>query len=228
MRPDLDLTSTILHQRLIGVVRSTAPIDLVEACRSLYLGGVRCVEIALNTPGALAAIARVRSDLPAGCVIGAGTVTDVATAQQALSAGAQFVVTPIVDVPTIEFLKSRATPAVVGAFTPTEMFTAFKSGASLIKWFPATRLTPADLREILAALPELRICPMGGVTIESARDWFANGAAAVGVGSGLLPRDAAENGRWNDITQLAQLWSAMCTLPTSLPGETPLAATPAT
>ena len=115
----------------------------------------------------------------------------------------------------------RITPAVVGAYTPTEMFTAFKHGASLIKWFPATRLTPADLREILTPLPELRVCPMGGVTIESAREWFAQGAAAVGVGSGLLPREALENGQWGRITELAQVWAAMCTLPTALPGETP-------
>lgn len=223
MRPDLDLVSTLTRTRLIGVVRSASPVDLVEACRALYAGGVRCVEITLTSPGAIAAIGRVRADLPAGCTIGAGTVLDQATAEQALGAGAQFLVTPIVDVPTIEFCRGRSTPAIAGALTPTEMHTAWKAGASMVKMFPATRLTPDYLREVLAPLPELRVCPMGGVTLENLGGWFAAGAAAVGASSGLLPRDAMENGRWAEITELAQLWSSVCTLPTA----TPTAPTPA-
>lgn len=217
MRPDLDLVSTLTRTRLIGVVRSAAPVDLVEACRSLYAGGVRCVEITLTSPGAIAAIERVRGDLPAGCVIGAGTVLDQTTAEQALAAGAQFVVTPIVDVATIQFLQSRSTPAIAGALTPTEMHQAWRAGASMVKLFPATRLTPEYLREVLAPLPELRVCPMGGVTLENVGGWFAAGASAVGSGSGLLPKAALEAGRWEEISELAQLWSSVCALPTATP-----------
>ena len=210
MRPDLDLAATLNRTRLIGVVRSTSPVNLVEACRSLFAGGVRCVEITLTTPGAIAAIERVRADLPAGCVIGAGTVLDQPSAEQALAAGAQFVVTPIVDLPTIQFVHARSTPVIAGALTPTEMHQAWKAGATMVKLFPATRLTPDYLREVLAPLPELRLCPMGGVTLESAAAWFAAGAAAVGSGSGLLPRDAMEAGRWDEISELATSCGRAC------------------
>lgn len=217
MRPDLDLAATLNRTRLIGVVRSATPVDLVEACRSLFAGGVRCVEITLTTPGAIAAIERVRADLPAGCTIGAGTVLDQSTAEQALAAGAQFVVTPVTDVPTIQFVHSRSTPVIAGALTPTEMHQAWKAGATMVKLFPATRLQPEYLREILGPLPELRVCPMGGLSLENVCAWFAAGAAAVGSGSGLLPREALEAGRWDEISELANLWSSVCAAPTATP-----------
>ena len=217
MRPDLDIASTLLRSRLVAIVRSAAPVDLVEACRSLFAGGVRCVEITLTTPGALGAIERVRADLPAGCVIGAGTVLDQATAEQALAAGAQFIVTPITDVPTIGFVRARGTAVLAGALTPTEMFQATRAGATMVKLFPATRLTPEYVRDVLAPLPELRVCPTGGVTLETVGAWFAAGAAAVAVGGGLLPRDALTAGRWDEIAELAQLWSAIVTPPTATP-----------
>jgi 2-dehydro-3-deoxyphosphogluconate aldolase/(4S)-4-hydroxy-2-oxoglutarate aldolase len=217
MRPDLDLVSTITRTRLVGVVRSTSPFDVVEACRALYVGGVRCVEITLTSPGAIAAIGRVRADLPAGCTIGAGTVLDLAMAEAALGAGAQFLVSPVVDTHTIEFARKRSTPILAGALTPTEMHLAWKAGASLVKLFPATHLTPDYLHEVLGPLPELRVCPMGGVTLENHAAWLKAGAAAVGVSSGLLPRELTEHGRWHEITELAQLWAGLCALPTATP-----------
>lgn len=207
MRLDLDIASILFRSRLIGIVRSGSPVDLVEACRALHSGGVKCVEITLNSPGALHAIERVRSDLPAGCVIGAGTVLDADTAQQALSAGAQFIVTPIVDARTIELVHSRSAPILPGAYTPTEIYTAWKAGATMVKLFPATNLGPSFVREVLAPLPEIKLCPTGGVTLQNARDWFDAGAAALGVGSALMPRDLLTGGHFGGITALARQWA---------------------
>lgn len=215
MRPELDIGSILLRARLIGIVRSATPIDLVEACRSLYAGGVKCVEITLNSPGALHAIERVRGDLPAGCVIGAGTVLDPESASHALAAGAQFIVTPIVDLPTINLVHSRNTPILPGAYTPTELYTAWKAGATMVKLFPATHLGPGFVREVLAPLPELRLCPTGGVRLDNVADWFAAGASAVGVGSGLMPRDAVGAGNWSAVSELARQWSEAVTPPTA-------------
>src|SRR5690606_35070285 len=140
---------------------------------------------------------------PAGCLIGAGTVLDAEGAGHAIDAGAQFVVTPVVDLPTIAAVRSRNAPIVPGAYTPTELYTAWRAGATLVKLFPATNLGPGFVREVLAPLPELRLCPTGGVTLDNVADWFAAGAAGVGVGSSLMPRDALEAGRWDEITARA-------------------------
>lgn len=215
MRPELDIASNLLRSRLIGIVRSATPVDLVEACRSMHSGGVKCVEITLNSPGALHAIERVRSDLPAGCVIGAGTVLDAETAKQALSAGAQFIVTPIVDMKTIELVHSRNAPILPGAYSPTEIYTAWKAGATMVKLFPATNLGASFLKEVLLPLPELRICPTGGVNLQNAREWFDAGASALGVGSAMLPREAVLSGDWAAIRQLAMKWTEATAVPSS-------------
>lgn len=209
MRSDLDIALTMLRSRLLGIVRSATPVDLVEVCRSLFVGGVKCVEITLNSPGALHAIERVRADLPAGCLIGAGTILDVETAKQALAAGAQFIVTPIVDLPTIELVHSRSIPIIPGAYTPTEIYTAWKAGATMVKLFPAQSIGPGYLKEVLLPLPEIRLCPTGGVNLENARDWLDAGAASLGVGSALMPKDKIAAGDFMAITRLATQWTQL-------------------
>lgn len=215
MRPDLDIASILLRSRLIGIVRSATPVDLVEVCRSLFVGGVRCVEITLNSPGALHAIERVRADLPAGCVIGAGTVLDADTAKQALAAGAQYIVTPIVDLPTIELVRSRNIPILPGAYSPTEIYTAWRAGATMVKMFPAANLGTSYVKEVLLPLPEIRLCPTGGVNLANARDWLDVGAAAVGVGTSLMPREMISGGDFTGITKLAMQWSELTAPPTA-------------
>lgn len=212
MRPEFDVASILPRAKLIAIVRSATPVDLVETCRSLFAGGVKCLEVTLNSPGALHAIERVRADLPAGCVIGAGTVLDAEGATHALASGAQFLVTPIVDAPTILLARSRGTPIIPGAYTPTEILTAWRAGANMVKLFPATNLGPGFVRELLAPMPELRLCPTGGVTLDNVAGWFDAGASAVGVGSALTPRAALEAGDWETITAAARQWAAALAL----------------
>lgn len=212
MRPELDVASILPRAKVIAIVRSAMPVDLVNAGRALFAGGVRCVEVTLNSPGALHAIERIRADLPADCVIGAGTVLDVDGATQALSAGAQFLVTPLVDAPTIAFARTRGTSIMPGAYTPTEIFTAWRAGATLVKLFPATNLGPGFVREMLAPLPDVRLCPTGGVTLDNAAAWFEAGSTAVGVGSALTPRAALEASDWDAITNNARRWAAALSL----------------
>jgi 2-dehydro-3-deoxyphosphogluconate aldolase/(4S)-4-hydroxy-2-oxoglutarate aldolase len=181
---------------VVAVIRARSAVDLRPAARALVAGGVSYVEITLTTPGATHSI-RALQDV-AGCVVGAGTVLDVAAARDVIAAGARFVVSPAFDTEVLACCKERGVPYVPGAFTPTEIVTAQRAGADLIKLFPASAVGPSYIRDVLAPLPSVRLIPSGGVTLENAGDWIRAGAAAVSLGSALVsepllaPAGAAE------------------------------------
>jgi len=137
----------------------------------------------LNVPGALDAISSL-SAIP-GALVGAGTVMSAADARAALDAGARFLLSPVLVPEVVTAAHAAGAAAVPGAFTPTELDACTRMGADLVKLFPADRLTPADLRTLLAALPGARLLPTGGITTANAGEWLAAGAVAVGVGGAL-------------------------------------------
>jgi len=177
---------TPLDAGVIAVIRldRRLPAPLAHA---LVEGGIPVLELTLTTPGALDSIAELVASLPA-CLIGAGSVLDASQAGAAIGAGARFCVGPAFDAGASALCAERAIPYIPGAFTPTELLQAHRSGASAIKLFPARVLGPAGLRELLAPLPFLKLVPSGGVTLANAGDWLRAGAAAVSVGSALLDR----------------------------------------
>ena len=147
-------------------------------------GGVDVVEIPLGVPGALAAISSLSTSFPSA-LVGAGTVMTAADACAALDAGARFLLSPVLRLEVVEAAHAAGAAAVPGAFTPTEIDACMRAGADLVKLFPADRLTPADARVLLAALPDARLLPTGGITAANAADWLAAGSVAVGVGGAL-------------------------------------------
>jgi 2-dehydro-3-deoxyphosphogluconate aldolase/(4S)-4-hydroxy-2-oxoglutarate aldolase len=152
----------------------------------LWSAGLRTVEISVSTPGAIEAVtalAAERSD-PA-CIIGTGTITDVATARAAVEAGADFLVSPISDPSVIAVGLGARVPVLAGAATPGEAVAAMQAGASLVKLFPARMFTPAVLADILQALPDLPLVPVGGIAIRDVGAWLGAGAVAVGLGTSL-------------------------------------------
>jgi 2-dehydro-3-deoxyphosphogluconate aldolase/(4S)-4-hydroxy-2-oxoglutarate aldolase len=151
------------------------------------------VEVPLGVLGALAAISSLSRSFPSA-LVGAGTVMTAADAASAVDAGARFLLSPVLRSEVVEAAHAADVAAVPGAFTPTEIDACMRAGADLVKLFPADRLAPADLRVLLAALPDARLMPTGGISAANAAEWLAAGAVAVGVGGALTrePQRAGE------------------------------------
>ena len=181
-------------------------MDLDAAVFSLWDGGISWVEITLPTPGALRAVTRLSAAVPAGCRVGVGTVTDEKSARAALDAGAQFLVTPTFDHQVVELAVSRGLPVFPGAYTPTEILTAWRAGATAVKIFRAEQLGPDYIGNLLAPMPELRMIPTGGVALVNLPDWLRAGATAVGVGSAVVRRDFMEAEDWDGLCYAAREW----------------------
>ncbi|HZY01176.1 MAG TPA: bifunctional 4-hydroxy-2-oxoglutarate aldolase/2-dehydro-3-deoxy-phosphogluconate aldolase [Dermatophilaceae bacterium] len=182
----------LVRQRLLAIIRGTDPSAAVQAALVLIESGIRFLEVSLVTTDALRVIAEVAGQAPEGCQIGAGTVLtreDVARAQEA---GARFMVTPAVTESVAESV-SRGIPVLAGALTPTEVVTAMGMGATAVKLFPSATGGPAYLRALRDPLPRVPFVPVGGVNTALAAEYFAAGAAAVGIGSPLVG-DAVRGG----------------------------------
>lgn len=184
-----DVSRTIADTGVIGIVRTTSTARAVELTQQIWAAGVDVVEIALTTPGGLAALEQLSGEVEGQRVLGAGTVLDAATARSAILAGARLLVTPTLVEEVIEVGRRYGVVTVIGCSTPTEMLRATTLGADLVKVFPASLWSPRVLADVLAALPQLRCVPTGGVTPEDAAAWISAGAAAVGIGSALTKDD---------------------------------------
>jgi 2-dehydro-3-deoxyphosphogluconate aldolase/(4S)-4-hydroxy-2-oxoglutarate aldolase len=171
---------------------------------ALAEGGVRAIEVTMTVPGAVGLIETLASSLPASVLVGAGTVTDAATARAVIDAGARFVVGPVFRREVIDACHARDVAAAPGCFSPTEILDAHEHGADIVKVFPATALGPSYLKDIRAPLPQLRLMPTGGVTLDNAGDWIRAGAIAVGVGSALVDAKAIEDGRLDALASNAR------------------------
>ena len=158
----------------------------------------------MTVPRAVEMIGELAPTLPDGFLLGAGTVTDADTARQVINAGASFVVSPIFRADIIAACHERDVPAMPGCFSPTEIFTAHQCGADVVKIFPATALGPQFIKDVRAPLPQIKLMPTGGVTLDNAGEWIRAGAVAVGLGSALVDAKAIDEGRFDVITANAQ------------------------
>jgi len=156
---------------------------------------VRALEVTMTVPRAVELIRELSARLPDGFLLGAGTVLDARTARAVIDAGATFIVSPVFRTEVIDACHAHDVPAIPGCFTPTEILAAHDAGADLIKVFPATALGPQYIKDLRAPMPQLRLMPTGGVTLDNAGDWIRAGAVAVGVGSALLDTKAIDEGR---------------------------------
>ena len=167
-------------------------------------GGVRAIEVTMSVPGAVEIIATLSRSLPKEILLGAGTVTDAATARAVIDAGARYIVSPVFRREVIAACHERDAAVAPGCFTPTEILDAHEAGADLIKVFPATALGPQYIKDVRAPLPQVRLMPTGGVSLDNAGDWIRAGAVAVGVGSALVDNKAIEEGRFEVLTANAR------------------------
>jgi len=198
------VTARIEALAIVAVIRLKNPAKLRAVVDALADGGVRALEVTMTVPGAVDLIRQLASALPVGFLLGAGTVTDAATARAVIDAGAAFVVGPVFRPDVIEACHERDVPAVPGCFSPTEILAAHECGADIVKVFPATALGPQFIRDVRAPLPQVKLMPTGGVTLDNAGDWIRAGAAAVGLGSALVDVRAIDAGRFDVIAANAR------------------------
>jgi 2-dehydro-3-deoxyphosphogluconate aldolase/(4S)-4-hydroxy-2-oxoglutarate aldolase len=175
------VAARIAERRVVAILRCDEPLAVGT---TIIEGGVEVVEVPLNVPGSLSAISSLVAGFP-DALVGAGTVMSAAEAVAALDAGARFLLSPVLRPEVVAAAHARDAAAVPGAFTPTEIDACMRAGADLVKLFPADRLAPADLRVLMAALPDARLLPTGGITAANAAEWLAAGAVAIGVGGAL-------------------------------------------
>jgi 2-dehydro-3-deoxyphosphogluconate aldolase/(4S)-4-hydroxy-2-oxoglutarate aldolase len=200
--------SRILAERLIAVVRTDHADGLLDVVSSLAEGGISIVEITLTIPHALKAIEQIASSAGQQTLVGAGTILDDEMAKAARDAGAAFLVSPVVNEPVIRFAKNADLPAIPGAYTPTEIYTAWQMGADIVKVFPADTLGPEYFRAIKGPLPNIRLMPTGGVDLDTAEPFLAAGACCLGVGGKLVNPVLVRNKDFVTITNLARQFRA--------------------
>jgi 2-dehydro-3-deoxyphosphogluconate aldolase/(4S)-4-hydroxy-2-oxoglutarate aldolase len=189
--------------RLVAILRHTPPVLAVKTAEALLAGGVRVLEVTLNSSGALEMLRALHDAVGEPLLLGAGTVLSPQAADAALEAGARFVVTPHTDEVLIRHVVGRGVPMIPGALTPSEVLRAWNAGASAVKLFPAGSVGPAFLNDLRGPLPEVPFIPTGGVTLNNAEAFIQAGAWGLGLGSALAdPRlIAAED--WPELSRRA-------------------------
>ena len=193
----------IRQSGIIAIMRTKSSDQLISAAEAIRKGGVKVIEVTMNTPGALDVIASASKRFGQEVLFGAGTVLSPEMATDAIQAGAQFIVAPTLNLKVIELCKNLDLPVMPGCYTPTEMLAAWEAGADFVKLFPAEIGGPAMVKAILAPLPQLQIVPVGGVDINSAAAFLRSGAAALGVGSSLINQKLLESGDFSELTRRA-------------------------
>lgn len=199
----------ILDCGIVAVVRSPDSQQLVEVVRALADGGVTVAEITMTVPDALGVLRQVRQALGERVLLGAGTILDTETARAALLAGAEYLVAPTLNLDVIRLCQRYSKLVMPGAFTPTEILTAWEAGADIVKVFPAEVVGPAFFKAMRGPLPQVRLMPTGGVDLTTAADFLRAGACCLGLGSQLVePRAVAERD-FDRIRDLARQYIAI-------------------
>lgn len=190
---------------VVPIVRVSNSGDAFKAVEAVVAGGVSVVEITMGVPNALRVMEQVVEQFGERVLLGAGTVLDSETCRAALLAGAEFIVTPSLDVRVIETSRRYSKACIPGALTPTEIVTAWQAGADMVKVFPCGPVGGPDyLRSLLGPLPQIDFVPTGGVDLESTPGYIRAGAAAVAVGGELISRKALQEGQMEVITANAR------------------------
>jgi 2-dehydro-3-deoxyphosphogluconate aldolase/(4S)-4-hydroxy-2-oxoglutarate aldolase len=189
---------------IVAVVRFADPAPLVEVVKALAAGGVTVAEVTLTVPNALDVIREAKRQLGDRVLLGAGTVLDPETCRAALLAGAEFIVSPCVNLEVIKMCRRYDKLVMPGAFTPTEVVTAWEAGADVVKVFPADVVGPAFFKALRGPLPQVKLMPTGGVDLTTAAEFLKAGAVCLGVGGQLVDAKAVAAGDFARITALAE------------------------
>jgi 2-dehydro-3-deoxyphosphogluconate aldolase/(4S)-4-hydroxy-2-oxoglutarate aldolase len=194
---------------LVPVLRAESIDQALALAAAIAAGGVTVLEITMTVPGAMQVMRKLAETRP-DILIGAGTVLDPETARMCILEGAQFVVSPALNIKTIEMCHRYSVAVLPGALTPTEIVTAWQAGADIVKVFPASSMGGAPyLKSIKAPLPQVELIPTGGVSLATAEDFLKAGAFALGVGADLVDARAMAEGRPEAVTESARKYLAI-------------------
>ncbi len=199
-----DQLRQVLECGIVAVVRSPDSQQLVEVVRALADGGVTVAEITMTVPNALDVLKQVRQALGDRVLLGAGTILDTETCRAAILAGAEYIVSPTLNVDVIKLCHRYDKLIMPGAFTPTEILTAWEAGADIVKVFPADCLGPVFFKALKGPLPQIRVMPTGGVDLNTAAPFLKAGAACLGVGGQLVEPKAVAERNFDRIRDLAK------------------------
>jgi 2-dehydro-3-deoxyphosphogluconate aldolase/(4S)-4-hydroxy-2-oxoglutarate aldolase len=199
----------VVKTGLVPIVRASSAEEALKIMDAICAGGVATVEVTMTVPGALKVLEQMADRLGDRVLLGAGTILDPETARAAILAGAQFLVSPNLNVKVIEVTRRYSCISVPAGLTPTEIVTAWEAGADFVKVFPCNAMGGASyIRSIRGPLPQVEVIPTGGVNLDTIGDFLKAGAAAVGVGTEMVDRKAAQEGRFDVITENARKFAA--------------------
>jgi 2-dehydro-3-deoxyphosphogluconate aldolase/(4S)-4-hydroxy-2-oxoglutarate aldolase len=199
---------TITDCGVVAIVRVSSAREAVDVCMAIARGGVRPIEVTMTVPGAIDAIREFKSAVKEEVLIGAGTVLDPETARACILAGAEFIVSPTLNLEVIKVCRRYSKIIIPGTFTPTEILTAWEAGADIVKVFPASVGGPGYLKDIMGPLPQVKLVPTGGVNLETTPEFIKAGAVAVAAGASLVNKKAVSEQNWDAITETAQKFVA--------------------
>ncbi|MVM28804.1 bifunctional 4-hydroxy-2-oxoglutarate aldolase/2-dehydro-3-deoxy-phosphogluconate aldolase [Spirosoma sp. HMF4905] len=186
---------------IVGIIRGLSAEVVAQILPVYREAGLTTIEITMNTPGAKAMIQQTLETNSEGLNIGAGTVCTTEDLDKALDAGAQFIVTPIVNKKVIKACVKRNVPIFPGAFTPSEIYNAWSFGASMVKVYPATSLGPDYIKDLKAPLNQLKVIPTGGISLDNMAAYFKAGADGVGIGSHLFDKTLIQQKNWSGLKE---------------------------
>ncbi len=196
----------VLDLGIVAIIRAPSGEQLVQVSEALLSGGIDVIEVTFTVPGILDILKEVRGKLGNRILLGAGTVLDTESARAAILAGAEFLVTPTVNADVITLCRRYGKLCMAGAFTPTEILTAWQAGADIVKVFPAEIGGPGYLKAVHGPLPQVRLLPTGGVNLDTLDSFVKAGACAVGLGSALVEKEALANRDMDRIATLAKAY----------------------
>ncbi len=197
----------IRHTGVVAIMRHTEASLALEAAEALLRGGVDVVEVTLNTAGATTMISQLTQHFGDRMIVGAGTVLTPAAVEQALAAGARVVVAPNTDLKVIATCNRHDVPAFPGAFTPTEVVTAWQGGADAVKVFPVSGVGPRYIKDLRGPLPDIPLVPTGGVTAANCAEFIRAGAVAVGAGSDLVDKGVVGRREFDELERRARAFA---------------------
>jgi 2-dehydro-3-deoxyphosphogluconate aldolase/(4S)-4-hydroxy-2-oxoglutarate aldolase len=189
---------------LVAIVRFDRSEELVEVAQAIKAGGVDVIEFTMTTPNALSIIAASAEEFGEEVLLGAGTVLDPETARAAILSGARYIISPTLNPRVIELCHRYGVIVVPGAFTPTEILTAWELGADMVKVFPAAAMGPGYIKDILSPLPQAKLMPVGGVSLSNVAQFIKAGATAVAAGGSLVDKKAVAERDFDRITEMAR------------------------
>jgi len=199
-----DILQEILKRKAVAVLRVKEENKLQSVIEAIYAGGISVAEITMTVPNAIQLIEKMNQKLDKNIIIGVGSVLNSSITEDAINAGAKYVVSPILKKEIIDTSHKYNVPVMPGCFTPTEIQTAFEYGADIVKVFPADVVGMEFFKAILAPMPHLKLMPTGGVSLTNAGEWLKAGACAVGIGSALLDKKAIQESNYSKLTKNAK------------------------